>query len=128
MSERHTGGEVSLAQLKEMIMEKAQEGAFNLNPLLCTTHFITCQKCKHRQDMVFLEYLKSGEFEFGKPEQIEVVATHEPIGFLEVETVTPIIMSVVCNVCGCRIEVRPVSAEYLSLVIRKPKTSVTMYV
>ena len=101
---------------------------FNRNPLLGTAHLVICQKCKHRQSIIYLDYLKSGEFDLGKAEQIEVHTSQGPIGFLEMEKVTPIIISLSCGKCGCRIEARPVSAEYLKAIIDKPKASETMFV
>ena len=116
------------SQFKEMIIENAQKGAFNRNPLLSTTHFLTCQKCKHRQSIVYLDRLKSGEFEFGKVEQIEVLTTQGSIGFLEMEKFTPIIITLVCDQCGCKNEARPVSFEYLQFISNRPRASGTMFV
>jgi len=120
-------GEEELSHLKEIINDEARKGVFDNNPLLNTTHVVTCRECKHRQDIIFLEYLKSGEFELGKVQQIEVLDTSGPIGLFELEKVTPITITCICKECGCRIEVRPVSAEYLKTIIEKPKTAGTMY-
>ena len=117
-----------LSNFKETIIEKARKGAFNNNPLLNTTHIVTCRECKHRQGIVFLEYLKSGEFEFGKVEQVEVFDIQGPMGFLEMENVTPIIIGLICEKCGCRIEARPISTEYLKIIIDTQKTVGIMYV
>ena len=121
------GNEERSSQLKETIIDKAQKGVFNHNPMLSTTHFVTCQKCKHKQSVVYLDCLKSGKFELGKSKQIEVLSLQGAISFLEMEKVTPIIVSLICKECNCRIEARPVSAEYLKVIINKPKTSTTMY-
>jgi len=131
MCERSTskqGNERKSFQLKEMIGRKAQRGVFDHNPLVSTVHFVTCQKCKHRQSIVYLDYLKSGEFEFGKAEQIEVFTSPGPISFTEAKKVTSIIINLICEECGYKIEARPVSAEYLKAIIDKPKTSGTLYV
>ena len=116
------------SQLKEIIIDRARRGLFNHNPLLSTVHFVTCQGCKKRQSVVYLDYLRSGEFDFGKAEQIEVLTSQGAVGFLEMEKVTPIVISLSCDECGCRFEVRPVSAEYLRVIIDKSKASGTMYV
>ena len=106
-------------------MEKARKGIFNNNPLLSTVHVVTCQKCRHRQHIVYLNYLKSGEFELGKTEQIQIL---NPQGFLETETITPIILNLNCEKCGCQIEARPISVEYLKTIIDRPETTGIMYV
>lgn len=131
MSEQPNSGpenERSSFQLKESIIDTARKGAFDHNPLLSTAHIITCKQCKHRQSIIYLDYLKSGEFELEKAEQIEVLHTSGPIGFLEMEKVTPIVFSLLCKECGRRIEVRPVSFEYLQVVIDRPQASGAMYV
>jgi hypothetical protein len=115
-------------QLKEILVDKARRGVFNHNPLLSTTHFLTCQKCRHKQSIIYLDYLKSGQFKIGKTEQIEVFTSHGPIAFLDKETVTPIIINLLCEVCDCQIESRPVSFEYLQTITKKPTTRDTMYV
>ena len=131
MPEHQNGGqgnEEDLSRFKEIIIEKAQKGIFNNNPLLSTVHVVTCQKCRHRQHIVYLDYLRSGEFEFGKAEQVEILDPQGPIGFLETERITPIILSLICEKCGCQIEARPISVEYLKTIIDRPKTVGIMYV
>lgn len=115
-------------ELKKIIMKQARKGAFDHNPLLNTTHFVTCQQCKHSQHIVYLNYLRSGAFEFGNSEQIEVLTSQGPVGFLEMERVTMITISFACEKCGNQIEVRPVSVEYIQVILDKPTTSGTMYV
>ena len=114
--------------VEKIIVEKAQKGIFNNNPLLSTTHVVTCQKCRHRQHIVYLDYLRSGEFELGKTEQVEILDTQGPIGFLETDKITPIIPSLICEKCGCQIKTQPVSVEYLKTIIERPKTVGIMYV
>lgn len=130
MSKQPTSGQGNKgasSPLKELIMEKARGGAFNHNPLISTTHYETCQKCNRRQSVVYLDYLKRGDFDFGKTEQIEVLNSQGPISFLEKEKVTPIIINLTCRECGCGIKARPVSAEYLRAIIDRPRASQTMY-
>ena len=114
------------SQLKETITKKAREGAFDDNPLLSAVHSVTCGGCGHRQKAVFLECLKSGEFELGKVEQVEALDTQGPTGFMDLEKVTPIILMLACEKCGRRIEARPVSAEYLRMIINRPRAAGTM--
>lgn len=64
----------------------------------------------------------------GKAEQIEVLDTSGPIGFLEMERVRSIVIHLLCEECGSRFKVRPVSTEYLQTIINGPKASGTMYV
>ena len=116
------------SELKQKIIEAARKGAFNHNPLLSTTHFVTCQKCQFRQPIIYLDYLQSGAFTFGKSEQIEVLSTPGPIAFLEMEKITPVIISLVCEKCGYLFEVRPTTLEYITVILDKPITSGTMYV
>jgi hypothetical protein len=131
MSEQPTSPqdtEEKASQFRQIIIDTARNGGFNHNPLLSTAHFVTCQRCKKRQRVVYLDYLKSGAFDFGKAEQIEVLTPQGAIGFVEIETVTPIVISFSCDECGCLIEVKPISAEYLKVIINKPKSSGTMFV
>jgi len=122
------GNEEGLSQFKETIIEKAQKGLFSHNPLLSTIHIVICQKCKHRKSVVYLTFLKSGEFEFGKTEQVEILNPQGSIGFLETENITPIIFTLICEKCGCHIEVEPINVEYLKNVIDRPITTRIMYV
>jgi hypothetical protein len=115
--------EEELSRFKETIIEKARKGVLDDNPLLNATHVLSCSRCKHAQGAVFLKYLKSGEFEFGKAEQIEAPATPGPIEFMELEKVTPIILNTTCEKCSNRIEARPISAEYLKMIIDRPKAT-----
>jgi hypothetical protein len=116
------------SELKKTIIEEARKGVFNHNPLLSTTHVVTCPKCQFRQPIIYLDYLQSGAFKFGKSEQIEVLNTQGSIGFWEMEKMTPVIISLVCEKCGYLIEVRPTSLEYIRVILEKPVTSGTLYV
>jgi uncharacterized protein YlaI len=126
-SNRGRDNERASFQLKEIIGERARKGVLDHNPLLSTAHFVTCQQCKHRQSIVYLNYLKSGEFDLGKAQQIEVLDSSGPIGFLEMEKATPTVISLICEACGSRIEVRPFTAEYLQVIIDRPQASGAMY-
>lgn len=74
-----------------------------------------------------LEYLRTGRFEIGKAEQIEVLNTAGIMLFVEKETFTPIIVKPVCKGCGSPNEVGLVSAEYLREIIDRPDVLKTMY-
>ena len=121
------GNEESPARLKEIIMENARKGTFDNSPLLSTAHPVTCPNCKYRQSIVLLEYLKTGEFEIGKAEQMEVLITEGIMDILEKETFTPIVARPVCKGCGSPLEVKLVNFEYLKAIIDRPKVSKTMY-
>lgn len=112
---------------KEMVMEQARKGAFDNNPLLSTVHTVTCPNCKCRESLVPLEYLKIGEFEIGRAEQIEVLNTEGAFLFVEKETFTPIIVKPVCKGCGSPYEVKLVSAEYLKEILDRPEVLKSMY-
>ena len=117
-----------LSQFKEAVIEKALKGMFINNPLLGTTHVVTCQKCKRIEHIVYLDYLISGEFEFGKTEQAEILDIQGSISFLDTEKITPIILSLICKRCGCQIKIHPVSVEYLKIIIDRQKIPGIMYV
>ena len=85
---------------KETIIENAQKGTFDSSPLLNTVHYVACPNCKCRQSVVLLEYLRTGKFEIGKAEQMEVLNTVGVMLFVERETFTPIIVSQMCKECG----------------------------
>ncbi len=72
--------------------------------------------------------MEIGEFEFGRTEQIEIPDLQGPIGFLETERITPVILRPICEKCGNQIVARPISVEYLKTIIDKPETVEIMYV
>ena len=116
-----------LAQVKGMIVEHARKGAFDSSPLIRTAHPVPCPSCKGTQSVVLLEYLKTGDFEIGKAEQVDVFITEGIINFLEHETHTPIVVRPVCKGCGSPLEVKLVNVEYLQVIIDRPTSSNTMY-
>jgi hypothetical protein len=113
--------------MKAIIIEHAQSGAFNHTPLLSTAHTIACPRCHHRQTIVYLDALKRGAFEVGKAERIEMLDASGPMGIVEMEQMTPLIISLTCTGCGNRMEVRPVNVEYLSILLDRPRPSGAMY-
>jgi len=114
-------------QMKAIIIAQARKGVFDRNPLLNTTHLHTCPHCQHRQRILYLNFLNSGDFEIGKTAQIEVLDSSGPMRLWEQERMTPLIISYRCDECGSHIEVQPVSVEYLQLIIDKPLASNAIY-
>jgi hypothetical protein len=114
-------------RLKVMITKKALEGTFDYNPLLSTTHEVICLDCTRRQSIVYLDYLKAGEFDFGEPEQIEVPIFQGAVSLLDLEKVTPLIITVTCDQCNSKSEIGPISVEYLQNIIDRPGPSRNMY-
>jgi hypothetical protein len=115
-------------EIKKMIIDKANKGVFNRNPLLNTLHHFECINCKTDLRIVYLNYLKSGEFELGQTEEIEVLNPQGVFTFLEKERVTPIVIKPVCRKCGAQIKVQPLNVEYLLVIINRPKSSSSIYV
>ena len=121
---------VSQQVLKAKIMEKAREGAFDRNPLLATSHQTICKACRCAHEMVYLRHLKSGKFEIGDTQMVEVVYTSLAIPELEhvTENVTPIMFKFKCGKCGTETVCSPVSLEYLMYTATKPPKFEFMYV
>jgi len=121
---------ISQQMLKAKIMKKAREGAFDRNPLLATLHQAICKTCGCAYEMVFLRHLKSGKFEIGDTQMVEVVYTYLAIPALEqaTEKVTPIIIKFKCGKCGAETACSPISLEYLMYTMAKPPKLELMYV
>ena len=115
-------------EIKEMIVDNANKGVFNRNPLLNTPHYFVCRNCKTDLRIVYLTYLKSGEFELGHTEEIEVLNPQGILNFIEKERVTPIVFKPVCRKCGAQVKIQPLNVEYLLVVINRPKSSSNIYV
>ncbi len=111
----------------QRIVNEAKRGAFNQNPLLNTPHQILCENCLNKKNLVYLDYLKSGQFKLGETKPIEALHPYASGSVYEMEQTTPVIIMVKCDKCGSEIEVRPVSLEYLMFIIRK-KSSELLYV
>lgn len=110
---------------KAEIRKKAERGVFDRNPLLTIPHEILCADCGCRSRVIFLEYLRSGQFEFGKTETIEVVhAAPTPTGLRRtVERITPIIIRMKCDRCGTETSCNPLSLEYLLFTTSRKESS-----
>jgi hypothetical protein len=114
--------------LKAKIIKKAREGVFDRNPLLATLHQTACKTCGCAYEMVYLHYLKSGKFEIGDTQMVEVFYTHLAIQERTAEKVTPIIIRFKCDKCGTETVFSPISREYLMYIAKKPPKLELMYV
>jgi hypothetical protein len=110
-----------------MIVEHARAGAFNRNPLLTTTHRVTCPQCRHIQRVVYIDFLERGRFEVRATANIEVHTSQGPISVLETQRFTPIVVSLVCERCRRRFDTTPVSVEYLLGGVARPTASGSLY-
>jgi len=121
---------ISQKMSKAKIIRKAREGAFDRNPLLATSHQATCKTCGCAHEMVYLHHLKSGSFEIGGTQMVEVVYTHLAVPELEhiTEKVTPIIFRFKCDKCRTETACSPISLEYLMYTATKPPKLEPMYV
>ena len=109
---------------KDEIRRKAENGVYDRNPLLAIPHEVICKDCGHKNRAIFLEYLKSGQFEVGDTEVIEVTfAAPTSTGLSRnLERTTPIIIRFKCEKCGTLTSHSPMSLEYLLFTTRKRET------
>jgi len=119
---------ISQQVLKAKILRKAREGAFDSNPLLATSHKAACKTCGCTYEMVYLQHLKSGKFEIGDTQTVEMVYTYFAIPEHTTEKVTPIIFKFKCRKCGTETIHSPISLEYLMYTAARPPKPEVMYV
>jgi len=119
---------ISQQKLKIEIMKKARRGIFDSNPLLAALHHITCKACGHVYEMVYLRHLKSGKFEIGETQMVEMIYTQFTIPEHATEKVTPIIFKFKCDKCRTETICSPISLEYLMYTAKKPPKLEIMYV
>jgi len=119
---------ISQQMLKAEIMEKARGGVFDSNPLLAALHHVTCKACGHVYEMVYLRHLKSGKFEIGETQIVEMVYTYLAIPEHITEKVTPVIFRFKCEKCRTETACSPISLEYLMYTATKPPKLELMYV
>lgn len=114
---------------KEEIQQHANQGAFNQNPLLATPHEVVCASCKRTWKIIFLECLKTGHFELGKTEMLEVTYAAPTMTGLNrtAEPTTPLLIAAPCPECGLNNTFRPMSLEYLLYTVAR-RTSQGFYV
>jgi len=115
---------------KEEIMNKARKGVFDRNPLLVTPHELVCKACGCTRKITYLNHLKSGRFELGETQMVEVSYAAPTIFGLShtMERITPIIITIKCKRCGTEISCSPVSLEYLLFTTTKKQKLKNMYV
>jgi DNA-directed RNA polymerase subunit RPC12/RpoP len=115
---------------KEEIVNWANKGVFNSNPLLSVSHSVRCKACGFSENIIYLNYLKLGRFKLGETQMIEVSYAAPTIFGLShtVEKITPIIITIKCNKCGSEIFCTPVSVEYLFFTATKQHKMENMYV
>lgn len=121
---------VSQRDPKEKIVKMAREGIFDRNQLLATPHTLTCKACGHKLKITYLDHLKSGAFELGKSELVEVSYAAPTITGLsrERERITPIMIKIRCKLCETETSCSPVSLEYLLFTAGKEQKMGRMYV
>lgn len=115
---------------KDEIVSKARDGVFDRNPLLATPHELVCTSCGCKHRIIYLDYLKSGHFELGKTEVVEVTYAETTIVGLGrmLESITPIIITVRCERCKAETVFSPVSLEYLLFTAERQQRVEEMYV
>jgi len=115
---------------KDEIVSKARKGKFDRNPLLATPHELTCKACGCKRKITYLDHLKSGRFQLGKTQMVEVSYAAPTILGLShtTERITPIIMMVKCERCRTEISCSPVSLEYLLFTATKQEKMKNIYV
>lgn len=119
---------ISQQKIKTEIMKKARGGIFDSNPLLAALHNIACKSCGHVYEMVYLRHLKSGKFEIGETQMVEMVYAYLAIPEHVTEKVTPIVFRFKCEKCGTETACSPISLEYLMYTATKPPKLELMYV
>ncbi|KPV63803.1 MAG: hypothetical protein AOA66_0643 [Candidatus Bathyarchaeota archaeon BA2] len=129
MKRKH-GSSIFRRNPKEEIINRARKRVFNRNPLLATSHQVVCKACGSTQKITYLDYLKSGRFELGKTQMIEVSYAAPTIFALShtMERITPLIVTVRCERCGTEITCSPVSVEYLLFTATKQEKMRNAYV
>jgi len=115
---------------KEEIIKRAKKGVFDRNPLLAAPHELVCKVCGCARKITYLNYLKSGRFEFGETQMVEVSYAAPTIFGLShaMERITPIIMRIRCKRCRTEMSCSPVSLEYLLFTTTKQQKMRNMYV
>jgi uncharacterized protein YlaI len=107
---------------KQRVMDAVKRNTFEKNPLLNTPHQILCKTCGKRISLIYLDYLKSGQFKLGEAMTAEVPQVYASGFTYEKEQTTPIIIEIKCAQCESINEVKPVSLEYLLFTIGKSRS------
>lgn len=124
-----TGQSLTRLPPREALIAEAEKGTFNRNPLLTTPHEVGCKECGYRRTVVFLDYVRTGAFDLGKTETVEVVHAAPTLTGLghTVEQMTPLIIRVPCARCGSETSYSPLSVEYLLFTMQR-NDSATFYI
>jgi len=107
---------------KQRVMDAVKRNTFDKNPLLNTPHQTRCKSCGNRLSLIYLDYLKSGRFKLGEAMTVEAPQSYASGFTYENEQATPIIIEIKCAQCESKIEVKPVSLEYLLFTIGKSRS------
>ncbi len=128
--ERKLDSKILLRRSKSEIVDKARKGVFDGNPLLATPHRLVCKACGCIRKIIYLSYLKAGQFKLGKTRMMEVIYAAPTLTGLggTMERATPIIIRVKCRKCKTEISCSPVSLEYLLFTAAKEQKLEQMYV
>ena len=115
---------------KDEIINRARKGAFDRNPLLASPHELVCKACGCKRKITYLDHLKSGRFELGETQMVEVSYAAPTILGLShsTERITPITITIKCERCGTEISCSPVSLEYLLFTATKQEKMRNVYV
>jgi hypothetical protein len=124
-----TGQSFARLPTKEEVIAEVKKGVFNRNPLLTTPHEVMCKECGYRRNIIFLDYIRTGAFELGKTEMVEVAHTAPTLTGLgqTLERMTPIMIRVKCERCGTETSYCPLSLEYLLFTTQRNDSS-TFYI
>jgi len=127
---RKSGPSILRHNPKDEIINRAKKGVFDRNPLLAAPHELVCKACGCKRKITYLDHLKSGRFELGETQMVEVSYAAPTILGLshEMERITPLIMTARCERCGTEISCSPVSLEYLLFTATKQEKMRNVYV
>jgi len=127
---RKSGPSILRHNPKDEIINRARKGVFDRNPLLAAPHELVCKACGCKRKITYLDHLKSGRFELGETQMVEVSYAAPTILGLShaMERITPLIMTVRCERCGTEISCSPVSLEYLLFTTTKEEKMRNVYV
>jgi len=127
---RKSGPSILRHNPKDEIINRARKGVFDRNPLLAAPHELVCKACGCKRKITYLDHLKSGRFELGETQMVEVSYAAPTILGLShaMERITPLIMTFRCERCGTEISCSPVSVEYLLFTATKEEKMRNVYV
>jgi hypothetical protein len=115
---------------KEEIITQARQGVFNNNPLLVNPHEVECKNCKRKNRVIYLDFLKSGQFKIGETRKVDVLQLDNSFGGLNQiqENITPLILKKECKQCGTKNSWSPINLEYLLFAKNTQKNPNQLYI